>query len=119
MSDEPRNLPPIHRVKEPKMVHTSTRIRWFAALGYEKGEIHRHLGVRYQQVRNVLTTSPKRMAREDLPPLKFEVFDVETDLEAMEAQALVDNMAAQRLQDREARKASRRGVEEVEEEDGD
>lgn len=103
-----RRLPPIHRIKEPLMRHASTRIRWFSALGYTNAEIHKHLGVRYQQVRNVLTTTPKRMAREDVPPLEFSVMDVETDLEAMESQALVDNMAAQRAEDRAARKRARR-----------
>lgn len=103
-----RALPPIHRIVEPSMHHMSTRIRWFSALGYTNAEIHKHLGVRYQQVRNVLTTTPKRMAREDVPPLEFSVMDVETDLEAMESQALVDNMAAQRAEDRAARKRARR-----------
>lgn len=98
------SLPPIHRIKEPPMHHMSTRIRWYRALGYEVKEISAYLGVRYQQVRNVVTTQPKRMAREDLPALTVELLDLETDLEAMEAQALQMNMAAQRNQDRQARK---------------
>lgn len=98
------SLPPIHRIREPHMHHMSTRIRWFKALGYEVKEISAFLGVRYQQVRNVVTTQPKRMAREDLPPLTVELLDLETDLEAMESQALTQQMAAQRSQDRSARK---------------
>lgn len=101
-----RALPPIHRIKEPQMLYMSTRIRWFYALGYTVGEIHNHLGLRYQQVRNVVTTQPKRASREDVPALDIEVFDVETDLEAMEAQALVDNMAAQRAEERALKKKS-------------
>ena len=107
MSDETqpeRALPPIHRIREPAMHHMSTRIRWFKALGYEVKEIAAFLGVRYQQVRNVVTTQPKRMAREDLPALTIEVLELETDLEAMETQALTQQMAAQRAQDRQTRK---------------
>lgn len=99
-------LPPIHRIKEPPMLYMSTRIRWFYSLGYKVGEIHNHLGLRYQQVRNVVTTEPKRAAREDIPPPTYELLDVETDLEAMEAQALVDNMAAQRAEERSLKKKS-------------
>lgn len=93
-------LPPMHRVKEPPMLYMSTRIRWWAALGYTVKEIHHFLGVRYQQVRNVLGTSPKRAAREDLPSLEIELLEISTDLELMEQAALVENMAAQRAQDR-------------------
>lgn len=101
-------LPPIHRVREPKMHHMSTRIRWYKGLGYEVKEIASYLGVRYQQVRNVVTTEPKRAAREDLPAFVIELLDLETDLEAMEAQALTVEMAAQRAQDRQAKKATNR-----------
>lgn len=116
MSDEvqpERALPPIHRIREPAMHHMSTRIRWFKALGYEVKEIAAFLGVRYQQVRNVVTTQPKRMAREDLPALTIELLDLETDLEAMEAQALQMNMAAQRAQDRSARKETNKARREL------
>lgn len=101
---EERNLPPIHRIKEPRMQHMSTRIRWFYGMGYKIGEIHKHLGVRYQQVRNVVTTEPKRAMREDVPAFVLEVLDLDTDLELMEQQALVDQMAAQRAEDRAERK---------------
>ena len=101
----PSTLPPIHRIKEPPMHHMSTRIRWYKGLGYEVKEISAYLGVRYQQVRNVVTTEPKRAAREDLPAYVIELLDLETDLEAMESQALTNEMAAQRAQDRQARKA--------------
>ena len=102
------NLPPIHHIKQHKMQHMSTKIRWFCGLGYTVKEVSSFLGVRYQQVRNVATTTPKRAAREDVPPFIIETFDVEDDLEAMEAHALEVEMAAQREQDRKARKDARR-----------
>lgn len=105
-TNEERALPPIHRIKEPPMLYMSTRIRWYTDLGYTVAEIYKYLGVRYQQVRNVLGTAPKRAAREDIPPLVIELYDLETDIEAMEAQALVENMAALRAEDRASRKAN-------------
>lgn len=108
MESEENRLPPIHRIKEPPMRHASTRIRWYRGLGYEVKEIASYLGVRYQQVRNVVTTEPKRAAREDLPAFVIELLDLETDLEAMENQALMTEMAAQRAQDRQAKKATNR-----------
>ena len=99
MTDEPkveRTLPPIHRVKEPHMEHMSTRIRWFAGLGYTVGEIQKFLGLRYQQVRNVVTTIPKRAAREDLPALVLELHELDDDLEAMDKHAMMIEMQAQR-----------------------
>lgn len=95
--EDVRGLPPIGRIKEPEMFHMSTRIRWYAGLGYTVGEIHKRLGVRYQQVRNVLTTTPKRAAREDLPPFIIEVMALDDDFEAMDKHFLEQEMAAQRL----------------------
>src|SRR3990167_3455303 len=103
-------LPPIGHIKPPDMKHMSTRIRWFLGLGYTVKEVSAFLGVRYQQVRNVGTQSPKRAAREDVPPYIIELWEVDDDLEAMEAHALEQQMAAQREQDREARRQSRKGV---------
>lgn len=95
-------LPPIGHVVEPAMHHMSTRIRWYYALGYSVKEIAGKTGARYQQVRNVVTTEPKRAAREDLPDLTFELAPIEDVFEAMEHQALLDNMGAQRSQARRA-----------------
>jgi hypothetical protein len=103
------NLPPIAHIKPPDMKHTSTKIRWYLGLGYTVKEVSGFLGVRYQQVRNVGVGTPKRAAREDVPPFVIECWEVDDDLEAMEAHALEEQMAAQRQQDREARKQSRRG----------
>lgn len=104
-----QQLPPISHVKPPDMSHTSTKIRWYLGLGYTVKEVSNFLGVRYQQVRNVGTTAPKRAAREDVPPYIIETWEVDDDLEAMEAHALEQNMAAQREQDRDARRRARKG----------
>jgi hypothetical protein len=105
-----RGLPPIHRIKIPEgATIMSTKIRWLRAVGYEVVEIHKFLGVRYQQVRNVLTTQPKRAAREDLPALVVEVIPLtEDNLELMDQHAMEMNMGAQRLQHREERRATNR-----------
>lgn len=34
----------------------SSKIRYLASLNYSRGEIAKHLGIRYQHVRNVLVT---------------------------------------------------------------
>lgn len=89
------------------MQHLSTRIRWYFALGYKPAEIQKRTGVLYQQVRNVITTKPKRAAREDLPPLVVEVVEVDDDLEAMDKHFLEQEMAAQRISDRKQRAKDR------------
>lgn len=38
----------------------SAKIRWLASQGYKNGQIADYLGIRYQHVRNVLTTPLKR-----------------------------------------------------------
>lgn len=73
----------------------STRIRWLSGVGYLPKEIAPYLGVRYQQVRNVLENPPKRAAREDIPPLKVEVMEVSSDnLEHMDRHAMEQQVAA-------------------------
>lgn len=101
---EELSLPPISHVKPPPMRHMSTKIRWYLGLGFTVKEVSTFLGVRYQQVRNVGVVEPKRAAREDVPPFIIETWEVDDDLEAMEAHALEVEMAAQRDQDRAARK---------------
>lgn len=105
-----RALPPIHRVKEPYMQHASTRIRWYQALGYTPLEIHKGLGIRYQQVRNVLNTEPKRATREDLPSLEIETWELDDDADAMASHALDVEMAAQRLEDLKKRASANRAA---------
>jgi hypothetical protein len=107
-SSDERNLPPIHRIKEPPMKHMSTRIRWYRALGYKVGEISNALGVRYQQVRNVSVTEPKRAAREDIPPLTIELLQLDDDHEAMDKHHLEAEMRAQRSEHMAERRATNR-----------
>ena len=75
--DTEPNLPPISHIKPPEMRHNSTKIRWYLGLGYTVKEVATFLGVRYQQVRNVGTTTPKRAAREDVPPYIIETWEVD------------------------------------------
>lgn len=102
--EDPDNLPPIHHIKPPDMQHMSTKIRWYLGLGYKVKEVSKFLGVLYQQVRNVSTTVPKRAMREDIPPLLIILWEVDDDLEAMDAHAMEVEMMAQRGQDRSAKK---------------
>jgi hypothetical protein len=76
-------LPPIHRLKMPKTKTQTATIRWLYALGYEVKEISNGLNVRYQQVRNMVMTIPKRAAREDLPPLVVELGEMEDIVETL------------------------------------
>ena len=62
-------LPPIESIEIPSTTTKSATIRWLASLGYEVKVIAHYLGVRYQMVRNIVTTVPKRAAREDLPEM--------------------------------------------------
>lgn len=45
------------------LTSTSAKIRWLASEGYKNGPISSLLGIRYQHVRNVLTTPLKRAAQ--------------------------------------------------------
>ena len=105
-----RGLPPIGRIKMPSMKITSTQIRWLDSVGYEPREIAPYLGVRYQQVRNVLQNPPKRAAREDLPPPVVEVMALSDDmLEIADEEAMRRELAASRNQHlKERRETNRR-----------
>lgn len=61
-------LPPLNMIVIPDTTTKSATIRWLHGLGYSVNEIHKGLGLKYQMVRNIVTTIPKRAAREDLPP---------------------------------------------------
>ncbi len=77
--------PPINRIVIPSTRTKSALIRWFHALGYPTKEIYVFLNVKYQMVRNIVTTGPKRAAREDLPELavrwlpEFDLVDMALD----------------------------------------
>lgn len=104
---DPSKLPPIERVIQPKMQHTSTKIRWYLGLGYEVGEIARFMGVRYQQVRNVGVTDPKRAAREDVPPYEIKLHPLPDDIESIMDAELERSLLAGRLEEKEVRKRSK------------
>jgi hypothetical protein len=100
-------LPPITDIVIPDGIK-STRIRWLSAMGYEVKEISAFLGIRYQQVRNVITNTPKRAAREDMPPLVL-VYKEEQDLfEAAMDGTLDESLLAARAERKAAEKAQRR-----------
>lgn len=103
-----RGLPPIARIKMPEGAKiTSTKIRWLAGVGYEPKEIAPYLGVRYQQVRNVLTNPPKRASREDVPPLVVERLSVcDDDLENMDRHFFELEMQAHRAESRKTQRAT-------------
>lgn len=106
---DPKNLPPIHRIVQPKMQHTSTKIRWYLGLGYEVGEVARFLGVRYQQVRNVGTTDPKRAAREDVPPYELVLEPLPDDIESIMDAELERSLMAGRTEEAKAKAKRRKG----------
>lgn len=118
-----RGLPPIHRIYlPPEMKVISTKIRWLSGIGYIPREIAPYLGVRYQQVRNVLSNPPKRAAREDLPELTVRVLEITDDnLELMDEHAMRQQLSASRKTHRDEQKATnklrrqneRRAAEEV------
>lgn len=104
-------LPPIYRLKMPKTTTKSALIRWLWALGYDVKTISGGLDIRYQQVRNIITTQPKRAAREDMPELEVEVLPVEDVVDALLGTELDRTFKADKKQKERAVKAVRRGIE--------
>ena len=90
------SLPDMGQIVIPECKTMSTRIRWLGAMGYSVNQIHHGLGVRYQQVRNVLTTTPKRAAREDLPPLVLVLRDPIDDIQAIMDMTLEESLKTDR-----------------------
>lgn len=93
-------LPPIHRIKMPETRTQTARVRWLHALGYEVKEIASALSIRYQQVRNMVTTVPKRAAREDLPELQIELLDIEDEVDMLLDAELDRGFAEERKRNR-------------------
>lgn len=98
--EEGSYLPPIHRIKMPETRTQTAKIRWLHALGYEVKEIASALNVRYQQVRNMVTTIPKRAAREDLPELVIELLDIEDEVDMLLDAELDRGFAEERKRNR-------------------
>lgn len=76
-------LPPLHRIVIPETKTQSAKIRWLFGVGYQVKDISSGLGIRYQQVRNIITTEPKRAAREDLPELKIQLAEMEDVVDSL------------------------------------
>lgn len=122
-----KSLPPISDIVVPKTATKSAMIRWLVAMGYSVLDIHHWSGIQYQMVRNIAKSTPKRAAREDLPPLVLEyrqdgdLIDAAID-GALEASLLAERRARKK-EEAAARRADRAafpdGDEEVEDKDDD
>lgn len=102
-SEAMMDLPLITAIEMPATLTKSARIRWLHTLGYTVAEIYGFLGCKYQMVRNIVTTVPKRAAREDLPPLKVRYREVNDEIQdaldgALEASLLVDRKDRKKTQ---------------------
>lgn len=76
MPDGTKQLGSLPLLKDIKLANTETKsatIRWLVALGYSVQDISNHLGIRYQMVRNIATSLPKRAAREETPILEVQL----------------------------------------------
>lgn len=89
-------LPAIHRIVMPNTTTQSAKIRWLHLLGYATKDIAAALGIRYQQARNIITTEPKRAAREDIPPLEIQLADIEDIVDLLLGQELDRTFAEER-----------------------
>lgn len=101
-------LPPINKIRIPNTNTKSATIRWLAELGYEVKDISNHLGLRYQMVRNIKTTIPKRAAREDLPEQVVEYLPETDEIQDALDGALEAGMLEARRERKAAAKEERR-----------
>lgn len=86
--EDGKYLPPIYRIRLPETRTKSALIRWLWELGYSVKAISGSLGIRYQQVRNVVTTEPKRATREDMPELMIVLADATDVVDMLLGEAL-------------------------------
>lgn len=107
---EDQYLPPIYRIKLPVTKTQSCLIRWLFAMGYKVKDISNGLNIRYQQVRNIVTTEPKRAAREDLPPLTIELAPLEDVVDTLLGDELERTHLAARKQERQDTNKKRRAL---------
>ena len=63
------SLPLLKDIQLPPSKTKSHTIRWLWAVGFSVQEISNGLGIKYQMVRNIAYSEPKRAAREDLGSL--------------------------------------------------
>lgn len=95
-------LPHIARLELPHTTTQTALVRWLWELGYQVRDISRGTGIRYQQVRNMVTTVPKRASREDLPPLKLVLRGPVDDVDAIMDEALDRSIRAGRSKNKAA-----------------
>lgn len=107
-------LPPIHRIQLPQTKTQSALIRWLWIVGYQVKDISRGLNVRYQQVRNIITTEPKRAAREDMPPLEVCLAELEDVVDTLLGDELERTHLEARKQDVRDQKRRARAERELE-----
>lgn len=100
-------LPPIEAIRMPQTATKSGLVRWLWAMGYPVKDIYSHLGMKYQMVRNIVTTQPKRAAREDLPPMVAEYKPDIDDVQAIMDNALDESVLAERKDRKKAEKQVR------------
>lgn len=101
-------LPPITSIRIPATKTKSATIRWLHQLGYEVKDIYVFLGVKYQMVRNIVTTIPKRAAREDLPDVVVEYLPEKDMLDEAMDGALEASLMVGRKERNKELKAQRR-----------
>lgn len=112
-------LPPIIRIKIPKTQTQSALIRWLAGVGYQTKDIAKFLDKRYQQVRNILVTQPKRAAREDLPELVIELADMPDAVDMLLDMGLERTFAEERQGKKKRMRDAQRRADEAGNEDLD
>ena len=111
---EDQYLPPIRRIKLPETKTQSALIRWLFEKGYQVKDISKGLNVRYQQVRNIVTTEPKRAAREDLPEMGIELAELEDVVDMLLGDELERTHLEHRKQEQKEHKRRARAEAELE-----
>lgn len=77
------SLPLLKDIQLPVSKTKSHTIRWLWAVGYTVQQISNGLGIKYQMVRNIAYSEPKRAAREDLGSLDVRLKPTLTNLELL------------------------------------
>lgn len=112
---EGQYLPPLHRIKMPETKTASAKIRWLNRQGYRTKDIAKGLNIRYQQVRNIITTQPKRAMREDLPPDGIELAPMEDIVDQLLGDELERTHLEARKEEKREQRAKARHQRELEE----
>ena len=85
------SLPLLKDIVIPPAKTKSHTIRWLWAVGYTVQQISNGIGIKYQMVRNIAYSEPKRAAREDLGSLDIRLKkEVDLDDEDFIIQTAID-----------------------------